>query len=240
MKYLNSFKLFEHTNPYESIIDDIKDICLEFTDNSIDYEIRTNIHYYQDGISGCDCIMIGLKDNQLRFFTLEDIEDILGQEADDYMARRSGLYEDENLSDRSGDLYMEINDLINDTNIIQDVLPSGSGNANYDENNFIVVLDSSNVNRSDLTIGALTYFYNKPLTNYGVSIYWFGGIPSSIAQFIGNGDDTFWTAFSTTTQTIASGASVSFTCTKTGTAGYYPLRATATGASASGSVYCAS
>jgi hypothetical protein len=103
-------------------------------------------------------------------------------------------------------LDLSLNDLINDTNIIQDVLPSGSGNANYDENNFIVVLDSSNVNRSDLTIGALTYFYNKPLTNYGVSIYWFGGIPSSIAQFIGNGDDTFWTAFSTTTQTIASGA----------------------------------
>jgi flagellin-like protein len=42
------------------------------------------------------------------------------------------------------------------------------------------------------------------------------------------------------TQTIASGASVGFTCTKTGGAGYYPLRATSTGATTSGSVYCAS
>ena len=77
MKYLNSFKLFEHTNPYESIIDDIKDICIEFTDNGIDYEIRNNLHYYKDSINACDCIMITLKDNQQRFFTIEDVEDVL-------------------------------------------------------------------------------------------------------------------------------------------------------------------
>ncbi|MHA1744117.1 MAG: archaellin/type IV pilin N-terminal domain-containing protein [Candidatus Heimdallarchaeota archaeon] len=41
-------------------------------------------------------------------------------------------------------------------------------------------------------------------------------------------------------QVIQPGTEVSFTCTKTGGPGYYPLRATAAGASASGSVYCAS
>lgn len=39
---------------------------------------------------------------------------------------------------------------------------------------------------------------------------------------------------------VASGALVGFTCTKTGTAGYYQLRASSTGASTPGSVYCSS
>ena len=42
-------------------------------------------------------------------------------------------------------------------------------------------------------------------------------------------------------QVIPPGTEASFTCgPKSGGAGYYPLRATAAGASASGSVYCAS
>lgn len=77
MKHLKTYKLFEHSNPHESIIDVISDICLEFNEVEIDYSIRTNIHYYQDGISGCDCIMISLKDNQQRFFTIDDIKDII-------------------------------------------------------------------------------------------------------------------------------------------------------------------
>jgi len=99
-------------------------------------------------------------------------------------------------------LDLQLSELITDTNIIQDVLPSGTGNTSYDDNNFLIVLDSSNVNESYVTIGATTYYYNKPLTNYNVSVYWFSGIPQSIAQFIGNGDDTFRASFVSTTQTI--------------------------------------
>lgn len=99
-------------------------------------------------------------------------------------------------------LDLSLQTLITDTNIIQDVLPSGTDNDAYDENNFLVVLDSSNINRSDVTIGATTVYYNKPLTNYNVSVYWFGGIPQSIAQFVGSGNDTFKASFVSTTQTI--------------------------------------
>lgn len=99
-------------------------------------------------------------------------------------------------------LDLQLSELITDTNIIQDVLPSGTGNTSYDDSNFLIVLDSSNVNESYVTIGATTYYYNKPFTNYNVSVYWFGGIPQSIAQFIGNGDDTFRASFVSTTQTI--------------------------------------
>jgi flagellin-like protein len=44
----------------------------------------------------------------------------------------------------------------------------------------------------------------------------------------------------TNPQTIAAGGSATFTCTKTGASGYYALRATASGTSASGNVYCSS
>jgi len=99
-------------------------------------------------------------------------------------------------------LDLQLSEIITDTNIIQDVLPSGTGNTSYDNNNFLIVLNSTNTNVSDVTIGGTTYYYNKPLTNYNVSVYWFGGIPQSIAQFIGNGDDTFRASFVSTTQTI--------------------------------------
>lgn len=89
-------------------------------------------------------------------------------------------------------LDLQLTEIITDTNIIQDVLPSGSGNTGYDSNNFLIVLDSSNVNESYLKVGsALDYYYNKPLNNYNVSLYWFGGIPQSIALYLGNTDDTF-------------------------------------------------
>ena len=39
---------------------------------------------------------------------------------------------------------------------------------------------------------------------------------------------------------ISSGTEASYTCTKAGGAGYYALRVSATGASATGSVYCSS
>lgn len=79
MKYLKNFYLSENKidNSQDLIIDDIKDICLEFSDYEIDYSIKTNMKYYADNISGFDCIVISLKDNKNRFFTISDIEDVL-------------------------------------------------------------------------------------------------------------------------------------------------------------------
>lgn len=100
-------------------------------------------------------------------------------------------------------LDLQLSELITDTNIIQDVLPSGTGNTNYDENNFLVVLDSLNVNVSSLKIGSTTdYYYNQPINNYSVSVYWFGGIPQGIAQYLGNSNDTFQASFVSTTQSV--------------------------------------
>lgn len=100
-------------------------------------------------------------------------------------------------------LDLQLSELITDTNIIQDVLPSGSSNNAYDKNNFLIVLDSTNTNESYLKIGSTTdYYYNKPINNYSVSVYWFGGIPQSIAQFIGDTSDTFRASFISTTQTV--------------------------------------
>jgi hypothetical protein len=99
-------------------------------------------------------------------------------------------------------LDLQLSELITDTNIIQDVLPSGTGNTSYDDSNFLIVLDSSNVNESYVTIGATTYYYNKPFTNYNVSVYWFGGIPQGIAKFLGDTNDTFQASFISTTQSV--------------------------------------
>lgn len=105
-------------------------------------------------------------------------------------------------------LDLQLTELITDTNIIQDVLPSGSSNTAYDKNNFLIVLDSTNTNESYLKVGSATdYYYNKPLSNYAVSVYWFGGIPQSIAQFIGS-TDTFRASRVTTNLSIPFGAPV--------------------------------
>lgn len=100
-------------------------------------------------------------------------------------------------------LDLQLSELITDTNIIQDVLPSGTGNTSYDDNNFLIVLDSTNTNESYLKVGSTAfYYYNKPLNNYSVSVYWFGGIPNNIALYLGDTDDTFRASFVSTTQTI--------------------------------------
>ena len=106
-------------------------------------------------------------------------------------------------------LDLQLSELITDTNIIQDVLPTGTANTSYDNNNFLIVLDSTNTNESYLKIGSTTdYYYNKPINNYATSVYWFGGIPNSIAQFIGNTGDLFMASFVSTTQTVALNAQV--------------------------------
>ena len=74
MRYLKSYKLFESVSA--DIKADIEDMLLELTDYQIEYSV-TELKYYKDGIKGEDCLRVYIKDNQNRFFGLEDIMDVL-------------------------------------------------------------------------------------------------------------------------------------------------------------------
>ena len=74
MRYLKSYKLFESVST--DIKADIEDMLLELTDYQIEYSV-TELKYYKDGIKGEDCLRVYIKDNQDRFFRLEDIMDVL-------------------------------------------------------------------------------------------------------------------------------------------------------------------
>ena len=74
MRYLKSYKLFESVSA--DIKADIEDMLLELTDYQIEYSV-TELKYYKDGIKGEDCLRVFIKDNQDRFFRLEDIMDVL-------------------------------------------------------------------------------------------------------------------------------------------------------------------
>ena len=74
MRYLKSYKLFESVSA--DIKADIEDMLLELTDYHIEYSV-TELKYYKDGIKGEDCLRVYIKDNQNRFFGLEDIMDVL-------------------------------------------------------------------------------------------------------------------------------------------------------------------
>jgi hypothetical protein len=74
MKHLKSYKLFESIST--DIKADIEDMLLELTDYQIEYNV-TELKYYKDGIKGEDCLRVYIKDNQDRFFRLEDIMDVL-------------------------------------------------------------------------------------------------------------------------------------------------------------------
>ena len=74
MRYLKSYKLFESVSA--DIKADIEDMLLELTDYQIEYSV-TELKYYKDGIKGEDCLRVYIKDNQDRFFRLEDIMDVL-------------------------------------------------------------------------------------------------------------------------------------------------------------------
>lgn len=100
-------------------------------------------------------------------------------------------------------LDLTLNTLITDTNIIQDVLPSGTANDNYDEDTFLIVLDSSNVNVSTLKPAGLTYYYNEAVNNLHTSEYWFGDIPNSIAIFLDLANYAFYANRLTTNQAFS-------------------------------------
>lgn len=74
MKYLKSYKLFESIDT--NIKSDIEDIVIELTDCEIYYDISDR-KYWKNGTNSEEALIIYLRDNQNRFFTIKDIEDVL-------------------------------------------------------------------------------------------------------------------------------------------------------------------
>lgn len=87
MKHLKSYTLYEkvskETKLFESIDanikSDIEDIVIELTDCEIYYEIsdRKYWKYWKNSFNSEEALIIYLRDNQRRFFTIKDIEDVL-------------------------------------------------------------------------------------------------------------------------------------------------------------------
>ena len=92
------------------------------------------------------------------------------------------------------ELKLDLNAIITDTNIIQDVLPSGSmggsGNDNYDDDVLIIHCNSSNeVQLTEKPAIPTDFYYNDRFVNKNVALRWLGQIPQSIYAFLGEGND---------------------------------------------------
>ena len=105
MRYLKSYKLFESMS--SELVADIEDILLELTDYQIEYSV-TELKYYKDGIKGEDCLRVFIKDNQDRFFRLEDIMDVLLR-IKDYLKESDYSID---LGIPNSDDYLDIDDFI--------------------------------------------------------------------------------------------------------------------------------
>ena len=114
MRYLKSYKLFESMS--SELVADIEDILLELTDYNIEYS-TSHLKYYKDGIKGekqrkkrfvKDCFRVYIKDNQNRFFGLEDIMDVLLR-IKDYLKESDYSID---LGIPNSDDYLDIDDFI--------------------------------------------------------------------------------------------------------------------------------
>jgi hypothetical protein len=93
------------------------------------------------------------------------------------------------------ELKLEMRNIITDTNIIQDVIPSAGGmggndNDNYDDSVLIIHCDSSNkVQLTQKPASGTDFYFNDRFTNRNVALRWLGQIPQSIYAFLGSGND---------------------------------------------------
>ena len=74
LRYLKKYNINESIDA--NIKSDIEDIALELTDCEIYYEI-TDRKYWKNGVDSEEALIIYLRDNQNRFFTIKDIEDVI-------------------------------------------------------------------------------------------------------------------------------------------------------------------
>ena len=105
MRYLKTYKLFESID--NNIKLNIEDILLELDLLHIEYDI-SELNYYKDGINPTDCLRVYIKDNQNRFFGLEDIMDVLLR-IKDYLKESDYSID---LGIPNSDDYLDIDDFI--------------------------------------------------------------------------------------------------------------------------------
>jgi len=87
-------------------------------------------------------------------------------------------------------LGLKLDTLITDPNIIQDVVPSGTSNNNYEKDVFLICLDPDDTNRglmAETPTMLGDYYINSFITNEKVALRWFTDIPISIYAFLGSG-----------------------------------------------------
>lgn len=96
------------------------------------------------------------------------------------------------LGDCSVDTTLDlVDDLYIDSNSVEDILVNASDG--YDDKVFCITSDNgTSANKGDPFGTAAPYFYNRELMNDMVIPRWLGGIPNSIAAFLGNGNDEFY------------------------------------------------
>jgi hypothetical protein len=95
--------------------------------------------------------------------------------------------------------------IIIDPNVIQDILPSGAGNNEFDEDICLVVMDPAQPTRALMTENpavAGEYYLNDFVTNEKVALRWFGQIPISIYAWLGEGNNGCFIGLSNTQTAI--------------------------------------
>lgn len=95
------------------------------------------------------------------------------------------------LGDCNNDVSLDlVNSWIIDSNSIEDILVNATDS--YDNSIFFITSDNStHANKGDPFAIAPPYFYNRELMNDMVIPRWLGGIPNSIAAFLGNTNGEF-------------------------------------------------
>lgn len=76
-----------------------------------------------------------------------------------------------------------------DSNVIEDIIVNNS--TDYNDDVFIVQTDRTATDQATRYDDIVSYYYNRTLMNKAVSDNFFGSVPNSIANYLGNGDDGF-------------------------------------------------
>lgn len=92
-----------------------------------------------------------------------------------------------------------VGNFIVDSNVIEDIIVNNS--TDYNDNVFIIQTDRTTIDQATKYDDIVDFYYNKTLMNEAVASNFFGAIPNSIANYLGNGDDGF-IAQKATTETI--------------------------------------
>ena len=76
-----------------------------------------------------------------------------------------------------------------DSNVIEDIIVNNV--TTYNDDVFLVQTDRTATDQATRYDDIVSYYYNRTLMNKAVSDNFFGSVPNSIANYLGNGDDGF-------------------------------------------------